>query len=79
MHVNSFNILELQDWRSFNLNITKKCTIVDPIYYVCSERFVTQSFLYGKSHVNLHHIYNYKVIENPSILTSPKGIVHHQQ
>jgi hypothetical protein len=77
MHVNSFDILELQDWRSFNLDITKKCTVIDPNYYVCSEKFVKQSFLYGKLHVNLHHICSYKIIRKPLILTSPKNIVHH--
>jgi hypothetical protein len=51
MHVNSFDILELQDWRSFNLDITKKCTYVNLVYYAYSERFVRQSFLYGKLHV----------------------------
>ncbi len=79
MHVNSIDILELHDWISFNLDITKKRTIVDLIYYVYSEKFVRQSFLYGKLHVKLHRIYNYRIIGNPSILTSPKNIIHHQQ
>jgi hypothetical protein len=79
MYVNSFDILELQDWRSFSLNITKKHTAANPIEYVYNERFVKQSFLYGKLHVNLHHIYNYWIIGDPSILTSPKNIVHHQK
>jgi hypothetical protein len=74
MHVNSFDILELQDWRFFNLDITKKCTATNTIYYVYSERFVKQSFLYGKLHVNLHHIWNYKIIGDPLILTSPKAL-----
>jgi hypothetical protein len=77
MHVNSFDILELQDWRSFSLDITKKRIIADPDYYVWSERFVKQSFMYGKLHVNLHHICSYKIIKKPPILTSPKNIVHH--
>jgi len=29
---NSNDILELQDWRSFSLDITKKCTVADPVY-----------------------------------------------
>jgi hypothetical protein len=79
MHVNSFDILEWKDWRSFNLDITKKYTTTNLVNYVCSERFVKQSFLYGKLHVNLHHIYDYKINGDPSILTSQKKIVHHQQ
>jgi hypothetical protein len=78
MHVNSFDILKLQDWRSFSLNITKKCIATNPIYNVYSEKFIKKSFLNGKLHVNLHHIYNYKINGNPSVLTSPKKIVHHQ-
>ncbi len=61
MYVNSFDILELQDWRSFNLDITKKHIDVDLIYYVYSERFVKQSFLYGELHVNLYHIWSYRI------------------
>jgi hypothetical protein len=63
MHVNSFDIIELQDWRSFNLNITKKCIVVNLIYNVCNERLVKQSFLYGKLQVNLHHIYITRSLE----------------
>jgi len=32
MHVNSNDILKLQDWKSFSLDITKKRTIVDLFY-----------------------------------------------
>jgi hypothetical protein len=77
MHVNSFEILELQDWKSFNLDITIKCIVAYPLYYAYNERFVKLSFIYGKLHVNLHHIWSYKNIGDPSILISPKNIVHH--
>jgi hypothetical protein len=32
MHVNSNDILELQDWKSFSFDITKKRTILDLVY-----------------------------------------------
>jgi hypothetical protein len=79
MHVNSFDILELQYWKSFSLNITKKHTTANPVYYVYNERFIRQSFLYGKLLVNLHHIYSYWNIGDPLILTSLKSIIHHQK
>jgi hypothetical protein len=62
MYGNSFNILELQDLKSFNFDIIIKRTIVNLIYYVYNERFIRQSFLYGKLHINLHHIWGYKII-----------------
>jgi hypothetical protein len=74
MHVNSFHILEFYRIGDPSvLTSPKKHIVVDLIYCVYSERFVRQSFLHGE----LHHVYSYRIIGCPSILTSLKGNVHH--
>jgi hypothetical protein len=55
MHVHSFDILELQGRRSFRMTSIKNAS-TNLVYYAYNDKFVRQSFLYGKLHVNLYHI-----------------------